>query len=85
MHELFGTTSAAAGQKAALTVGTWRWRILDRLNGTPSALFELATHFGVPDHVLSGRLSELARDGWRLRLVGEAGRAEMLALTWEPA
>lgn len=57
-------TSKAAGEQAALKVGSWRGRILVYLAEKPSTLFEVATHFGVPDHVISGRFSELERDNY---------------------
>lgn len=61
---LFPTsTSHAAGQQAALGAGQWRERILRRLEEQPSALFEVAAHYGVPDHVISGRFTELSKDG----------------------
>jgi hypothetical protein len=58
------STSTAAGAKAAISSGSWRERILRRLEERPSALFEVADHYGVPDHVISGRFTELARDGY---------------------
>lgn len=58
------STSTIAGEQAAGKVGGWRLRILARLRESPSALWELGEHFGVPDHVISGRLTELARDLW---------------------
>lgn len=61
---LFTSTSQIAGQRASLKAGGWRSRILDRLRERPSTLWELAAHFGVPDHTISGRLTELARDLW---------------------
>jgi len=51
-----------AGAHAAPRVGAWRERILRRLAAQPSTLFEVATHYGVPDHTISGRFTELARD-----------------------
>jgi hypothetical protein len=60
---LFGT-SHAAGQKAALKAGSWRARILKRLEERPSALWEVAEHYQTPDHCISGRFTELVRDGF---------------------
>jgi hypothetical protein len=57
-------TSALAGQQAAIKCGSWRRRIIQRLREQPSALFEVAQYFEVPDHTISGRFSELARDLW---------------------
>ena len=56
------TTQIAAG-KAALNVGSWRQRIVDRLRIQPSTIFEIAEFYHVPDHTISGRFSELQRDG----------------------
>jgi hypothetical protein len=58
------STSAIAGQQAALHSGSWRKRILDRLRDQPSTLWEVAAFYGVPDHTISGRFSELQRDRW---------------------
>jgi hypothetical protein len=67
------STSAAAGQQAALHSGSMRLLILDRLGSGPATLFEVAADLGVPDHVISGRFTELARDGWIAR-TGERRR-----------
>jgi len=58
------STSQIAGQRAALKATGWRLRILDRLRAQPSALWELGAFFKVPDHTISGRITELARDQW---------------------
>lgn len=60
----FNSTSQLAGQQAALKSGQWRQRILECLDVQASTLFEVAAHFGVPDHTISGRFSELAADGY---------------------
>lgn len=60
---LFGTAHAA-GQKAALRAGSWRARILAYLAREPATLFEIAAAYGVPDHCISGRFTELAKDGF---------------------
>ncbi len=57
------STSAIAGAHAALRVGSWRAKILERLAERPSALFELAEHFNTRENRISGRLTELAADG----------------------
>lgn len=59
------STSALAGEQATKRSGTWRRRILEAMRGHPQglALFELAALFGVPDHILSGRVTDLRRDG----------------------
>lgn len=57
------STSTAAGQQAALSSGQWRERILRRLEEQPSTLFEFAAYYGIPDHVVSGRFTELSKDG----------------------
>jgi len=57
------STSTIAGAHAALRVGSWRSRILARLEERPSALFELAEHFHTRENRISGRLTELQRDG----------------------
>ncbi|MBC8107736.1 MAG: winged helix-turn-helix transcriptional regulator [Anaerolineae bacterium] len=63
--ELFQrSTSGQAGEKASHRVGAWRERILRRLEECPSTIFEVAKHFGVPDHTISGRFSELVKDGY---------------------
>jgi DNA-binding Lrp family transcriptional regulator len=58
-------TSSQAGQRAALRVGSRRAKILAYLEehggGT---IFEIADHLGVLDHQISGRFSELERDGY---------------------
>ena len=59
---LFGT-SHAAGQQAAQKSGSWRLRILNFLRERPATLFEIADHFHVPDHTISGRFTELNKDG----------------------
>jgi hypothetical protein len=65
MSESFPTsTSTAAGQQAALRAGQWRERILTYLREQPATLFEIAAHFNVPDHTISGRFTELDKDGW---------------------
>jgi hypothetical protein len=61
---LYPSTSQIAGAQAARKSGSWRVRILDRLRERPSTLWEVAEHYGVPDHTISGRFSELARDLW---------------------
>ena len=48
----------------------WRKRIMDRLAVRPSAIWELAEHFGVSDNRISGRISDLARD-LKIGLAGE--------------
>jgi len=58
------STSTLAGEAAAPKVASFRGRILLRLAERPSSLWEVAEHFGVPDHVISGRFSELYRDGY---------------------
>jgi hypothetical protein len=58
---LFDSTSKIAGQQAARKSGTWRQRILALLRERPSTLWEVAQHFEVPDHTISGRFTELAR------------------------
>jgi hypothetical protein len=58
-----GSTSAQAGAVAALRIGSWRYKILQRLAEAPSTLFELASFFNVSDHQISGRLTELSKDG----------------------
>jgi|GEM_PF-3239989 len=58
------STSTLAGEQAARAVGSWRQRILARLQDQPSTLWEVAQYFSVPDHVISGRFSELAKDGY---------------------
>lgn len=64
LWSLPNTTSALAGQQAALKSGAWRERILKRLRETGgSTLFEVARHYGVPDHTISGRFTELFEDG----------------------
>lgn len=64
MSETYPSTSTIAGLQAAAKSGSWRAKILARLDQVPSALFEVAAHFEVPDHVISGRFTELARDGY---------------------
>lgn len=59
-----GGTSAAAGEVAARSVGSWRQKILARLEICESTLFEVAAFYGVPDHCISGRFTDLARDGY---------------------
>lgn len=59
-----GSTSQKAGQQAAINSGQWRQRILHRLELRPSTLWEIADFFEVPDHTISGRFTELARDGY---------------------
>jgi hypothetical protein len=61
---LFDSTSKIAGQQAARKSGTWRQRILAVLRERPSTLWEVAQHFKVPDHTISGRFTELAADLW---------------------
>lgn len=56
------TSSQLAGEQAARGEGRMRQRILDRLRESPATLFEVAAHMNVPDHVISGRFTELARD-----------------------
>ena len=56
------STSTLAGEQAARGVGRMQARILERLRQSPATLFEVALHLGVPDHVISGRFTELARD-----------------------
>ena len=60
---LFNQTSAQAGQAAARHNTSRRLRILDLLTQQPMALWELADAMNVFDHQISGRLTELARDG----------------------
>lgn len=59
---LFGSTREIAGQQAAMKSGAMRERILRRLHEQPSTLWEMAEYLGVPDHVISGRFTELAKD-----------------------
>lgn len=62
-YPLFGTRHAA-GQKAASKSAMWRARILAWLGDRgPSTLFEVAAGYFVPDHVISGRFTDLAKDG----------------------
>lgn len=65
MRSLPTDTSTLAGQQAARSAGSWRRRILDavRTRG-PMALFEMAEFLAVPDHIISGRVTDLRRDGF---------------------
>ncbi len=57
-------TSTAAGATAARFVGQRRQRILQLLRDKgPLALFEIAAILDVGDHHISGRFTELERDG----------------------
>jgi hypothetical protein len=56
-------TSKLAGEKAALSINSRRAKILSILQQRPSALFEVAAELGVYDHQISGRFTELSRDG----------------------
>jgi hypothetical protein len=58
----YPSTSTIAGQQAATKSGGWRRRILDRLLVEPQTLWEVAAFYGVPDHVISGRFTELSKD-----------------------
>jgi DNA-binding HxlR family transcriptional regulator len=61
---LFDATSRLAGEAAAKSIGSRREKILRYLTDRgPATLFELAAHYGYYDHQISGRLTELARDG----------------------
>lgn len=57
------STSHIAAGKAAPRVGSRRRRIVERLRIRPSTIFEVAESYRVPDHTISGRFSELAKDG----------------------
>jgi hypothetical protein len=59
-----GGTRAAAGVVAAMKSGSRRRRILQIIERQPSTLFEIAAMMGVGDNVISGRLTELQRDGF---------------------
>lgn len=59
-----GGTSAAAGEVAARSVGSWRQRILARLEVCESTLFEVAAHYEVEEHRISGRFTGLVADGY---------------------
>lgn len=57
-------TSHAAGLQAAKKDTSRRARILAILRETGGAtVFEVAAQIGVADHVISGRFTDLARDG----------------------
>jgi hypothetical protein len=64
MDDRLQSTSTLAGRQAALNSGPMRARILNRLRASPAALWEVARDLEVPDHIISGRFSELARDGF---------------------
>lgn len=57
-----GGTRAAAGLVAAEKSGSRRRRILEIIERQPSTLFEIAAILGVPDHTISGRISELKHE-----------------------
>ena len=58
------STSDKAAEQANSNAGIMRQRILDRLRKSPAALFEVAAELGVPDHIISGRFTDLSRDMW---------------------
>lgn len=71
--ELFRSTlgtSLIAGAQAARKSRGWKAKIVARLAARPSAIWEVAEYFGVPDHCISGRFSELAGDG-KIEITGE--------------
>lgn len=85
-------TSAAAGAIAARCSGQRYARILQILaDRGPLTLFELAAEMGVFDHQISGRITELKRDGWieptgetRIK-PGTGASAQVLRLREQPA
>jgi DNA-binding HxlR family transcriptional regulator len=56
-------TSKKAGEQAARNAGRMRALIVEQLSREPLALFEIAARLSIPDHTISGRLTDLARDG----------------------
>lgn len=54
------STSALAGHQAALKSGSMKFRILTILRERPATLWEVAAMLKVPDHVISGRFTEMA-------------------------
>ena len=57
------STSTLAGQVAAGSMPSRRERILRHLADRPMALWEVATLMEVHDHQISGRFTDLVRDG----------------------
>lgn len=58
------STSRLAGERAAASISSRRGKILSILQDRgPSTMFEVANLLHVNDHQLSGRFTELARDG----------------------
>lgn len=65
---LFDATSRLAGEAAARSVGSRREKILRYLTERgPATLFEIAAHYDYFDHQISGRFTELAKDGLIVR------------------
>jgi DNA-binding Lrp family transcriptional regulator len=65
LYPTAGSTSAIAGQQAALKSGKTRRRILEVLHERGPAgatLWEVARVLGVHDHTISGRFTELSKD-----------------------
>jgi hypothetical protein len=60
---LLSSTSQIAGAAAARCAGGRRMQIIALLRERPRALFELAEAMGVFDHQISGRITDLKRDG----------------------
>jgi hypothetical protein len=57
------STSRLAGHAAARASGFRRLQILAFLGRGPATLFEVAAHLGVHDHQISGRFTDLVREG----------------------
>jgi hypothetical protein len=65
-HSLYDGTRPAGqhpGLESARNAQYFRDRILRRLRVSDACLFEVAAGLGVPDHIISGRFTELSRDG----------------------
>jgi hypothetical protein len=57
-----GGTAAGAAMASAAASGSWRAKILRRLDECPSSTWELADYFGVGDNRISGRITGLSQD-----------------------
>lgn len=60
---LFQSTVELAHRQAVKNAPSMRHRILEKLTARPLALFEVAAALGVQKNVISGRFTDLMRDG----------------------